>query len=142
MILPDVNVLVYAFRQDMPRHESAKRWLDRVVSGDSQFGLSPVVLSGVIRVATHPRIFQQPSDLSEAFAFCSNLLSQPHCILVQPGERHWPIFQRLCRDVNTLGSRVSDTWFAALAIEAGCTWVTYDRHFARYPGLIWQEPER
>ena len=66
MVLPDVKVLTYAFRRDVQRHETAKLWLDEVVSGDSQFGLLSAVLSGVVPVTTHQRIFKQPTRLPEA----------------------------------------------------------------------------
>jgi len=140
MILPDVNVLIYAFRKDSARHEVCKPWLDMVVGGDAQFGLSPLVLSAVARIVTNPRIFRQPSPIDEVFAFCDNLLSQPHCEIVRSGSRHYAIFTRICREAGVRGPRVSDAWFAALAIERGCTWITYDRDYARFPELEWRAP--
>jgi uncharacterized protein len=142
MILPDVNVLIYAFRTDATHHSACKAWLDNIVSGDAQFGVSPLALSGVARITTNPRIFRQPSDLAEVFGFCDDLLNQPHCEVVQAGGRHWQIFRRLCVETDTRGSRIADAWFAALAIEHGCTWITYDRDYARFPGLDWREPGR
>jgi predicted nucleic acid-binding protein len=59
---------------------------------------------------------------------------------VQPGDRHWPIFIDLCRRADTRGNHVPDAWFAALAIEWGCDWVTLDRDYARFPGLVWRTP--
>jgi predicted nucleic acid-binding protein len=66
---------------------------------------------------------------------------QPHCQTVEPGARHFDIFKKLCLDTGTRGRRVTDAWFAALAIESGCEWITLDRDFARFPGLKWQVPE-
>ena len=140
MILPDVNVLIYAFRNDMPQHAVCQRWLVETVSSEAQFGLSPMVLAAVVRITTNPRAFRTPSTLEEAFGFCEDLRAQPHCQIVQPGERHWDIFRRLCIDTDTRGSRVSDAWFAALAIELGCEWITLDRDYARFPGLKWRVP--
>jgi toxin-antitoxin system PIN domain toxin len=140
VILPDVNVLIYAFRQDSPQHKTSKAWLDTIVASDARFGVSELVLSAVVRIATNPRIFVQPSSLEESFGYCESLLSQPHCEVIRPGERHWELFSRLCRETGTKGPRVSDAWFAALAIEHGCTWITYDRDFARFPELDWQAP--
>lgn len=140
MILADVNVLIYAFRQDTAQHAVCKAWLDRIVAGDTRFGMSPLVLCGVVRIATNPRIYRQPSTTEDAFGFCDDLLGQPHCEIVQPGERHWAIFSRLCLESGVRGPRVSDAWFAALAIEHGCTWITYDRDYTRFPGLDWKEP--
>jgi toxin-antitoxin system PIN domain toxin len=135
VILPDVNVLIYAFRTDAPLHAVARPWLNDVVTGDSRFALSKLTLSAVVRITTDQRGQQNPASLEEAFGFCDDLLRQPHCDLVEPGARHWDIFQQLCITTNTRGRNVSDTWYAALAIEWGCEWVTFDRDFLRYPGL-------
>ena len=140
MILADVNVLIYAFRTDSAFHSICKPWLDRVIEGETRFGISRLTLSAVVRITTSPRFYNQPSPLTESFAFCYNLLSQPHCEVIEPGERHWTIFERLCLQTGTTGPRVTDAWFAALAIEHGCTWVTCDRDFARFPKLDWREP--
>ena len=141
MILPDVNVLIYAFRRDMAQHAICRPWLERIVLSDTRFGVSPLVLAAVVRITTNPRVFRTPSSIDEAFAFCDNLLSQPHCQSVDSGERHFDIFRRLCIETETRGSRVTDAWFAALAIEWGCDWITLDRDYARFPGLTWHAPE-
>jgi uncharacterized protein len=140
MTLADVNVLVHAFRSDTRDHETCKRWLDGVVNGDSRYGLSPQVLSGVVRVTTHPRVFAQPSGLDEVLRFCNLIMSPTHCLVIQPGERHWGLFCRLCAEADARGNLVPDAWFAALAIESGCEWVTLDRDYARFPGLAWRPP--
>jgi uncharacterized protein len=140
MTLADVNVLIYAFRPDAIRHAACKAWLDDTISGEARFGVSPLALSGVIRITTNRRAYRQPSTLNEALGFCDDLMGQPHCEIVEPGERHWGIFERLCQETGTTGSRTTDAWFAALAIEHGCTWVSCDRDFARFPGLNWREP--
>jgi uncharacterized protein len=140
MILPDVNVLIYAFRRDMPQHAICRPWLNGVVTSDTRFGVSPLGLSAVVRITTNPRAYRTPSAIEEAFAFCENLLAQPHCQVVDPGERHWDIFKRLCIETDRRGARVTDAWFAALAIEWGCDWITLDRDYARFPGLKWQVP--
>jgi toxin-antitoxin system PIN domain toxin len=140
VIPADVNVLIHAFRKDSAQHAICKTWLDDVVLGDAPFGVAPLVLSAVIRITTNARVFREPSSLTEAFAFCENLLAQPHAERVAPGERHWEIFARLVQETGTRGPRVTDAWFAALAIERGCTWITYDRDYARFPGLDWRTP--
>lgn len=140
MTLPDVNVLIYAFRANSSRYSICKSWLDGIVLGDAQFGISPLTLSAVARIASNPRIFRQPSSVGEAFAFCNSLLEQAHCEIVRPGPRHWPIFMRICLGANVRGPRISEAWFAALAIEHGCIWITYDRDYARFPELDWRVP--
>jgi len=140
MILRMLNVLIYALRRDLPQHRVCRPWLASVVSSDERFGISPLVLSAVVRITTNSRAFRMPSSIDEAFGFCEDLLGQPHCQVVDPGERHWEIFKRLCVDTDTRGSRVTDVWFAALAIEWGCEWITFDRDYARFPGLRWRVP--
>lgn len=140
MILSDVNVMICAFRRDMPQHAICRPWLTAVVSGDTRFGVSPIALSAVVRITTNPRAFRTPSAVNEALGFCDDLIGQPHCQIVEPGERHWNIFKRLCVETEMRGPRVSDAWFAALAIEWGCEWVTLDRDYARFPGLKWHTP--
>lgn len=140
MILTDVNVLVYAFRVDMPRHAEVRRWFDKMIRGEAVFGVSPLALSGLVRITTNRKIFRTPNSLEEVFGFCSDLLDQPHCRIIEPGERHWQIFSAICHESDISGPRVSDAWFAALAIENGCQWVTLDRDYARFPGLDWSVP--
>jgi toxin-antitoxin system PIN domain toxin len=140
VILPDVNILVHAFRADSPEHLTSHAWLDGVVNGDARYGMAPQVLSGVIRITTHPKVFAVPSSLDEVLRFCDILLDQSHCVVIQPGERHWQIFNRLCVEADARGNLVPDAWLAALAIESGCEWVTLDHDFARFPGLKWRVP--
>jgi toxin-antitoxin system PIN domain toxin len=141
MLLPDVNVLIYAFRKDMPKHAVARAWLDRAILDDAPLSVSPLTLSAVVRVTTRPGMYRTPSTLEEAFGFCDDILGQPHCQLVEPGDRHWRIFRKLCLETDTRGPLVTDAWFAALAIEWGCEWVTFDRDYARFPGLRWSMPK-
>lgn len=135
MILPDVNPLIYALRKDDPDHEISRAWLETVIVGDARFALSRMTLSAVVRITTNRRSYPVASTLEEAFGFCDDLMAQPHCHLIEPGERHWDIFRRLCVETGTRGGDTIDAWFAALAIEWGCEWVTFDRDFLKFPGL-------
>lgn len=140
MILADVNVLVSAYRQDAEFHSLCRGWLDRAIAGEALFGVAPLALSAVIRITTNRRIFDPPSETEHALLFCEILLAQPHCSIVEPGARHWSIFARLCREAAVRSKLITDAWFAALAIEHGCEWITLDRDFARFPGLRWRHP--
>ena len=140
MVLSDVNVLVYAHRKDSAHHTGCRGWIEAVVNGDEAYGISELVLSGFIRVVTHPKVFAKPSKLADALAFADQLRDQPNCIVVEPGPRHWEIFRRLCVENGVRGNLVPDAYLAALAIESGCEWVTTDRDFSRFPGLRWRHP--
>lgn len=134
-------MLVHAFRADSNDHRLCLAWLKRVLAGESRYAVSPQVLGSLIRVTTHPRIFASPSALAETLQFCQAVMAPSHCVLVHPGLRHWGIFERLCEAADARGNLVADAWFAALAIESGCEWITLDRDYARFPGLRWRAPE-
>jgi toxin-antitoxin system PIN domain toxin len=140
LILPDVNVLIYAFRVDSADHSKYRTWLSDLVNGVAAYGMAPQVLSSVIRICTHPRIYAHPSSLDEVLTFCNVLLEAPNATLITPQERHWSIFQSLCARSKATGNLVPDAWLAALAIEAGCEWITTDGDFARFEGLKWRPP--
>lgn len=140
MILPDVNVLVYAHREECDRHAEYREWLEGIWAGPSSFGVSDVVLSGCLRVITHPRIFTIPTPLETALRYVNQVRGQSNCVAVSPGRRHWGIFCDLCRVARARGNLVPDAYLAALAIESGCEWITTDRDYARFPGLNWRHP--
>jgi len=140
MILTDVNVLVYAHRADAPNHEAYRNWLEDVINSEQAYGVSDLILSGFLRVVTHPRVFSPPSDLSAAIAFTELLRSQPNAVLIAPGARHWGIFTGLCQTAAVKGNLVPDAYLAALAIESGSEWITTDRDYSRFPGLKWRHP--
>jgi uncharacterized protein len=140
LILCDVNVLVYAHKTDAPRHEEFRGWLTDVLRGDEAYGYSDHVLSSVVRIATNRRAVTPPSTLDEVLSFVEIIRAQPTAVPLRPGPRHWPIFTSLCRASNATANLVPDAYFAALAIEHGCEWITTDRGFARFPGLRWRHP--
>lgn len=133
-------MLIYAFRADSANHERYKNWLEELVNGPAAYGVSPQVMGSVARICTHPRIFARPSAMDEVLGFCDILLGQSNATLVVPGPRHWPLFARLCLDAKATGNLVQDAWNAALAIEAGCEWITTDRDYARFASLKWRGP--
>jgi toxin-antitoxin system PIN domain toxin len=140
MLLFDVNVLIRAADRrhaDQPQYE---RWLNEVISRDEAYGVADLVLSGFLRIVTNPRILKQPMELAAALQFVSELRNQPHCVVIQPGPRHWNLFIELCQRVNARGNLVPDAYLAALAIESGSEWITTDRDYARFPGLRWRHP--
>jgi len=140
MLLPDVNVLVYAHRQDGPEYALYRAWLEELVSADAAFGMADIVLSGFLRIVTNPRVFARPTPVKLAVSFAEELRAQPNCVTVAPGPRHWSIFSRLCLEAGAKGNLVADAYLAALAIESGSEWITSDRGFSRFPGLRWRHP--
>jgi len=143
MLLPDVNVLIYAHREDsISDHPRYAEWLTQLATGPQPFALSVLTLSGLVRIVTNRRIFKRPSTLDEVFAFTTELIRRPTARVVAPGPDHLSIFEQLCRESDAAGKLVADAQHAAVAIEHGCTMVTTDSDFDRFPGLRWQHPLR
>lgn len=140
MILLDVNVLVDGFRQDAPRHATVRPWLDQTIRSESAFAGADLVLSGFLRVVTHPKVFDPPTPLPAALEFVDALKAQPNYVTIAPGNRHWGIFRRLCIESGVRGNLIPDAYLAALAIESGSEWISSDRDFSRFEGLRWRPP--
>ncbi len=141
MKLCDVNVLIYAHREDSTlEHEHYAQWLKTMAMGREAFGLSEAVLSGFVRIVTNPRVFKNPTSIEQALSFCSNLRKRSQACVLKPGDRNWSIFTSLCLELPAKGKLVADAWHAALAIEYDCEWITTDSDFSRFPGLKWRHP--
>lgn len=136
MQMPDVNVLVYAHREESPEHVRHAARVTALATGPEPFALSELVLQGFIRVVTNPRIFNPPSTTQQAFEFVDSLTELPGCVIIRPGPNHWKIFRRLCEVGHLRGKIVADAAHAALAIESGCEWLTADTDFARFAPLL------
>ena len=142
MKLCDINVLIYAHREDSIEHEAYADYVREMAESHSAFGLSESVLGGFVRIVTNPKVFKKPTPPEIAFAFCESLRSRPQAVVLRPGERNWRIFERLCLTLPAKGKLVADAWHAALAIEHGCEWISTDGDFARFPELNWSHPLR
>jgi toxin-antitoxin system PIN domain toxin len=140
VVLLDVNVLVSAMREDAPRHEVMKGYLERLRRAPEPFGVSELVLSAALRVLTHPRVFVPPTPQEAAVAWVVALRATPNLVLVAPGPRHWEIFLDLLDETGAIGNLIPDAWHAALALEHGCEWISDDADFGRFPQLRWSRP--
>ena len=140
MILPDINVLIYAHREDSPEHEAYAQWLRELVAGSEPFALSSHTLAGFLRIATHRKIFDPPTPMDVALRFCRQLVERPRAVWIQPGRDHWRILQETIETSGIAGALVSDAYLAALALEHGAELATTDGDFARFPKLRWHHP--
>jgi toxin-antitoxin system PIN domain toxin len=140
MILLDVNILIAVHRKDAESHEEITAWLDAEIADSTSVGVSELVLSGFLRVVTHPKIFRKPTPLVEALEFAEQFRTHDAVRLFAPGSEHWRLFTQLCRKTGAKGNFVPDAYHAALAIETGCEWISLDRGFSRFPGLRWRHP--
>jgi toxin-antitoxin system PIN domain toxin len=140
VLLADVNVFLYAHRPESPRHEEHHSWLQAALTAAEPFGISEAVLASFVRIATHSRVYREPTPPDVALAFCEVVLAGPSAVALRPGPRNWQLFCSLVTAAGARGNLVPDAFLAALAIEHGATWVTTDRGFARFPGLRWRPP--
>lgn len=140
MIAPDVNVLLYALRQDSDRHPEYRQWLERALNGPEAVALLEPILAAVVRIGTHPAIFKMPTPLSVIDAFVDACIEAPAAIRLRADGQHFELFRDLCRRSDSRGNLVQDAYLAALALEHNLTFVTTDRDFSRFPRLRWQHP--
>lgn len=140
MKLIDVNILVEAHRADAPRHDPISSWLMSELKTYSGVGVSELVLSGFLRVVTHPKVFKEPTPLAEAIAFVEDFRSRRAVRVTQPGSEHWGIFTDLLQRYDASGNLIPDAYHAALAMEFGYEWISLDRGFSRYRELRWRHP--
>jgi len=138
--LPDVNILVYAFRPDCDQHDAARTWLSGALDGASPLVLTSAALVGFLRVVTHPRLFPEPDDVGSALRFLDAIRGSDVALPVEPGPRYPQVFADLCAVTGAGGNAIPDVHIAAVAIEAGAELVSHDRGFARFPGLRWSNP--
>ena len=143
MIIPDVNILVYAFRSDTPQHSSAKEWLEGVRRSPEPLGLPDTVLTGFLRVVTNRKIFSEPAEMPEALSFTSTLQQSPNCRTIHPSSAAWDRFAAFAaHDPYIVGNLVPDAWLASIAISSGARLATADAGFARFERLKWFNPVR
>ena len=140
VMLPDVNVLVYAFRAQSPQHVLSRAWLEAALAATQPLALSDGVLVGTVRVLTHPRIFTRPETLEGAIAYADALRSHPNVLSLSGERRFWQIFRETCLSAAVRGNLASDAEHAALAMEHRCEFITFDRDFSRFLGLKWRSP--
>ncbi len=132
MLSPDVNILVYAHREETPQHKRYAEWLTNTINSDEPFALSELVISGFLRIVSNPKIFKPPTPLNIAWDFIDQITQHPRCNLVRPESNHLKIFKALSKKHQLSGKLIADAYHAALVIEHGLQWVSADTDFARF----------
>ena len=135
MISLDVNVLVYAFRQDSVKHEECRDWLSKQIRNRNGLVLIDIVLVGFLRICTHSKIFREPSSISEATNFLTVMISNPNVTLTSSTPETWHMFSRILDKTNVQGNKISDAWLAAIAMERNLTLISTDSDFNLFPNL-------
>jgi len=129
MLMPDVNILVYAHRREDPDHNFYRTWLEDLVNHSEPFAMSPLVGPAFVRIVTHPNFRPAPTPLAQALVVIDSILRAPSCSVVALGEQHWALVKTLSEAVGARGKLVAGAQHAAVAIANGCTWVTRDTDF-------------
>ena len=117
MIIPDINLLVYAYNADAKHHTKAKLWLEDLLIGDEMVGFPWPVLHGYLRIMTHPKIMEKPFSPGDIFKHIHLWLDQAITTILEPGRRHLEILNNLCTALGVAGNLTTDAVLAALAIE-------------------------
>jgi uncharacterized protein len=140
MIVPDINLLLYANIASFPQHQAAHAWLTAILNGDEQLLLPSVSVFGFIRIATNPRVFDRAMSVDEALARVETWLGQPQVHFLAPGPRHTEIAFRLLRELGSAGNLTTDVQLAAHAMENQAELHSNDTDFARFKDLRWVNP--
>ncbi len=142
MIVPDVNLLVYAYAAHVPQHERARSWWEGLIRGGEGVGLAWAVSLAFLRLMTSPSVLVKPLRPREALDAVETWYRQPHILPLDPGPRHLAILGTLLDGAGVAGALTPDAHLAALAIEHGCELHSNDSDFGRFPGLRWTNPLR
>ena len=137
MRMPDVNVLVYAVNADSPQHDAARTWIEESLARPAGLGFAWPALIGFLRLSTRSGIFARPLPIDDALSVVDAWLGHPRARTLTPTTRHAAVLSGLLIGAGSGGNLVSDAHLAALAIEHGAEFGSFDRDFARYAGLRW-----
>lgn len=140
MIVPDVNLLVYAYNRADPQHEAARDWWETTLNNTDPVGLPWIVSSGFIRLMTHPRVLQTPLAVAEAIRHVQSWLDQPCVVVLEPGKLFANRFLGFLNELGTAGNLTTDAYLAALAVEHQGELLSADTEFHRFKGLRWRNP--
>jgi len=129
MELFDVNILVYAHREDQEDHPFFREYVETLLNSGQEFALSPLVASAFVRTVTHSSFPNGPTPLAQALSVIDSLACSDRCHWVRPGQRHWALTATLCRETQSAGKQIASAQHAAIAIEHACCWVSRDQDF-------------
>ena len=140
MIVPDLNLLLYAVHRESPLHARAVHWIDGLLSGDEPVGLPWAVSLGFVRIVTNARVFSSPLPVETALAIVDGWYARRVVVPLDPAAGHWRLVRSLLTEAGTAGNLTTDAHLAALCIERGATLHTADADFGRFRGLRWANP--
>ena len=140
MIIPDINLLIYAYNEGAPDHPAARRWWEDAVNGTERIGVPWVVSTGFLRLMTHPRVLASPVPVSAAIEYVRDWFRHGHVTPLNPSADHLDHLQRNLVAAGAGATLVTDAHIAALAMEYQAEVHSNDGDFSRFPGLRWRNP--
>ena len=140
MIVPDTNLLVYAYNDGSPYYDAARGWWEELTNGSESVGLSWVVAVGFVRLMTNPSVIEYPLSPREAIGLVRDWFERPHITFINPSADHLDLFLQNMEDAGMGGNLTPDAHIAALAMEYGAEVHSNDADFGRFPGLRWRNP--
>lgn len=140
MILPDVNLLLYAYDQSSPFHPKAAAWCERTMSSPSPVILLPAVVFGFVRISTHPRIFTDPLSVAEASAHVRSWLGRKQVRLHDMLNDDVETALALLEAAGTAGNLTTDAQIAAVALRLEAEVDTADLDFGRFARVRFSNP--
>lgn len=141
MIVPDVNLLIYAYNDQAPKHADAKKWWESALNNEREHvGLPWIVINGFLRLMTHPRVLTRPMPATEATGRVREWFEQPTVHILEPGKNFAQTFLGYLDDLGTAGNLTTDAYIAAIAREHCAEVHSNDTDFARFKGLRWKNP--
>lgn len=140
MIVPDVNLLIYAHDSSALQHASARKWWEAVLSGNEPVGIPVVVLMAFVRLMTHPTLSENPMALAQAKQLVEGWLEQPNCRVLPVGDRTVALFLQLLSELGQGGNLCTDAMIAASATEYDGWVYSNDRDFERFTNIRWTNP--
>ena len=140
VIIPDVNLLLYAYDVEASAHDRARLWWEGVLTARVPVGLAWVAILGFVRISTNRRVLDAPLEPALACSTVQKWLARRNVTILNPGDRHADILFGLLEHVGVAGNLTSDAHLAALAIEYQAELHSTDADFSRFPGLRWRNP--
>jgi toxin-antitoxin system PIN domain toxin len=139
MIIPDLNLLLYAYNRGAADHLPAKAWWEQLLRSGYPVGIPWIVVLGFLRLSTTRGVFATAATPAAALRRVESWFVQPVVTVLNPGARHLSIL-RTNLAVTAGGALTTDAHLAALAIEHQAELHSNDADFARFPGLRWRNP--
>jgi uncharacterized protein len=139
-VLVDANILLYAVDERSPRHAAAREWLEGALNGERRVGIPWQSVTAFIRIASHPRVLDEPITPAEAWSYAEDWLDAPATWIPQPGAAHRRILGELVVGHDLGANLIPDAALAALCVEHGLEMISADSDFARFPEIRWRNP--